>query len=64
MKDEKEKQEIFEFLREVTAQTNLIQLLRDMEISAPTFYKGNYSLERMLEVKTELKRRLKKLSQK
>lgn len=64
MKDEKEKLEILEFLREVTTQTNVQQLLRDLNANPSNFYTGRYSLERMMEVKTELKRRLKELSQK
>lgn len=62
MKDEEEKQAVLDWLREVTAQTNIKQLLRDVGVSDASFYAGRYSLDRMLEVKKELQKRLKELS--
>lgn len=64
MKDEKEKQEILAFFREVTEQTQIKPLLRELEINDASFYSCRYSLERMQEVKSELQRRLLELSKK
>lgn len=62
MKDEEEKQEVLEWLRLVTEKTNIKGMLRDMEISDASFYSGRYSLDRMLDVKKEMQKRLKELS--
>lgn len=62
MKDEDEKQAVLDWLREVTNQTNIKQLLRDVGISDSSFYSGRYSLDRMLDVKKELQKRMKELS--
>ena len=57
-----EKRKILDFLKDVTRLTNITQLLKDVGVNKVTFHKGNYSLERMLEVKKELQKRLEKLS--
>ena len=62
MKDEEEKQAILDWLREVTNQTNIKQVLRDVGVSDSSFYSGRYSLDRMLDVKKEMQKRLKELS--
>ena len=62
MKDEEEKQAVLDWLREVTNQTNIKQVLRDVGVSDSSFYSGRYSLERMLDVKKEMQKRLKELS--
>ena len=62
MKDEEEKQAVLDWLREVTEKTQIVNVLQDMEINRATFYSGRYSLERMLDVKKELQKRMKELS--
>ncbi len=62
MKDEEKKQEILDWLREVTERTQIVNVLNEMEINRATFYSGRYSLDRMLDVKKELQKRLKELS--
>jgi len=62
MKDEEEKQAVLDWLREVTNQTNIKQVLRDVGVSDSSFYGGRYSLDRMLDVKKEMQKRLKELS--
>ena len=56
------KREILDWFKEVTTQTNIKQLLRDVGVSDASFYSGRYSLENMLAVKKELQKRLKELS--
>lgn len=62
MKDEEEKQAVLDWLREVTERTNIQQMLRDVGVNSSSFYSGRYSLERMLDVKKELQKRMKELS--
>ena len=62
MKDEEEKQAVLDWLREVTAKTQIKQLIRDLGINDTSFYSGRYSLDRMLDVKKEMQKRLKELS--
>lgn len=62
MKDEDEKQAVLDWLREVTGRTNIKGLFRDLKIDNASFYSGRYSLDRMLDVKKELQKRLKELS--
>lgn len=62
MKDEEEKQAVLDWLREVTEKTQIVNVLQDMEINRATFYSGRYSLDRMLDVKKEMQKRLKELS--
>lgn len=62
MKDEEEKQEVLDWLREVTERTQIVNVLQDMGINRATFYSNRYSLDRMLDVKKEMQKRLKELS--
>jgi len=58
----KEKEKILQYLQEVTTQTNIKQLLKDLNINNSSFYQCKYSLEKMQEVQKEMKKRLKQLS--
>lgn len=62
MKDEDEKQEVLEWLRLVTEKTNIKGMLKEIGIDNASFYSGRYSLDRMLDVKKEMQKRLKELS--
>ena len=62
MKDEEEKQAVLDWLREVTAKTQIKQLLKDLGANDTSFYSNRYSLDRMLDVKKEMQKRLKELS--
>lgn len=62
MKDEEEKQAVLDWLREVTAKTQIKQLLKDLGVNDTSFYSNRYSLDRMLDVKKEMQKRLKELS--
>jgi ABC-type uncharacterized transport system ATPase subunit len=62
MKDEDEKQEVLEWLRLVTERTQIKGLLKEMGVNDTSFYSNRYSLDRMLDVKKEMQKRLKELS--
>lgn len=62
MKDEKEKREILDWLQVINERTNIRGVLKDLAMDDASFYTGRYSLDRMLDVKKELQKRLKELS--